>query len=141
LGCLPRGGDSTRFEVDVIVDSLHDNNGGALWLIRRERAAARPGYIYQSVSVEVQRARQTRLVGTSCWHDGGIVVRSQFMNLAEARVYLDAPGTILVRVFDGHGTALVDSVRVDKESSGERISWTPPPRKARPPSAESAFPS
>lgn len=59
LGCLPRAGDSTRFEVEIVLDSLHDGASAALALIRRERSVPRLGYIYQGVSVEVQRASQT----------------------------------------------------------------------------------
>ena len=127
LGCLPRAGDSTRFEVDVIVDSLRGKNAAGLWVIRRERSAPRAGYIYQAVTVEVRRAGQTRFFGASCWHDAGIVVRGQTTTLAEAEVYLDAPGTIVVRVFDARGTLLVDTAQVDKRSSADRISWMPLP--------------
>jgi hypothetical protein len=131
LGCLPHARDSTRFEVNVIVDSLREKNVTSLWLIRRERSAPRPGYNNQAVTVEVRRAGQTRFVGTSCWQDAGVVVRGQTIVLAEAEVYLDAPGTILVRVFDGGGTVLVDSAHVGERSRSDRISWMPPPPNER----------
>jgi hypothetical protein len=131
LGCLPRAGDSTRFEVDVVVDSLRNKNGAALSLIRRERSVPRAGYIYQAVTVEVQRANQTRFFGTSCWHDAGIVVRGPEASLADARVFLDAQGAILARVFDGHGRVLSDSAHIGKQSRGARISWPSLPRDGR----------
>lgn len=59
----------------VVVDSARAPNGAALSLAPGMRAPARPGYIYQSVTVEIQQAAQTRIIGTSCWHDAGIVVR------------------------------------------------------------------
>jgi hypothetical protein len=131
LGCLPRAGNSTLFEVDIIVDSLRDKNGAALSLIRRARSAPPPGYIHQTVTVEVQRANQTRFFGTVCWHDAGIVVRAPATALADAKVFLDASGTILVRVFDGRGRVVGDSTRILKESSGDRISWLLPPPDTR----------
>jgi hypothetical protein len=127
LGCLPRAGDSTLFEIDVILDSLRGRNPAALAVIRGQRPSPRPGYINQVVSVEVQRSGQTRVVGTACWHDAGIVIRGSAAALEEAKVSLDAPGWILVRVFDARGTVLVDGVRVDKRSDGTRIDWTPSP--------------
>ena len=130
FGCLPRTRDSTLFEVDVILDSLRDTSTAAFLLLRRERSASRPGYIYQAVTVEVQLAGQTRFVGTSCWHDAGIVIRGPATALAEAKVYLDAPGTIRARAFNGRGTVLVDT-DVDKQSSGHRVSWMPPPPNER----------
>ena len=131
LGCLPRAGDSTLFEVDIIVDSLRDQNGAALSLFRRDRSASLPGYINQTVTVEVQRANQTRFYGTVCWHDAGIVVRGPGTALADAKVFLDAPGTILVRVFDGRGRVVGDSTRILKESGHDRIGWLLPPPDTR----------
>jgi hypothetical protein len=130
LGCLPRAGDSTRFEVDVILDSLRNSSTGAIWLVRRERSAPRLGSTYQAVAVEVERAGRTRVFGTSCWHDAGIVVRGTATVVTEAKVYLDAPGRIHVRVFDGRGTLLVDRTR-DLRSSSDRVSWTWPPPNER----------
>jgi hypothetical protein len=126
MGCLPRAGDSTVFEVDVILDSLRDETPAALSLFRRERSPPRPGYVSRVVTVEVQRAGQTRFTGTVCWHDAGVLVRAPAAALAEAKVYLDAPGTIIVRVFDGRGTVLVDDAHIDKQSSGDRVRWVPP---------------
>lgn len=129
LGCLPRGGDSTLFEIDVILDSLRGRDPGALSVIRGQRSGPRPGYVNQAVSVEVQRAGQTRVVGTACWQDAGIVIRGSGTALEDAKVYIDAPATFLVRVFDARRTVLVDGVRVDKLSDRTRVDWMPPPTR------------
>jgi hypothetical protein len=98
-------------------------------LVRRERSPPRPGFINQAVTVEVQRAGQTRLVGTSCWHDAGIVVRAAENALTNAKVHLDALGEIRVRVFDNRGTILAEA-RVDSQAREYRASWMgPPPNK------------
>jgi len=129
LGCLPRGGDSALFEMDVILDSLRSKDPATLSVIRRQRSAPRPGYVSQAVSVEVQRAGQTRLVGTQCWQDAGIVIRGSGTVLEDAKVYLDAPATILVRVFDAGRAVLVDGVSVNKLSDSTRIGRVRPPTR------------
>lgn len=125
LGCLPRVGDSTLFEIVIIVDSLDDKSGAGLAVVRRERAAPRPGYVYQAVSVEIQSAGQTRLFGTSCWHDAGIAVRGKETALKDINVYLDAPASVLVNVVDHRGRQLGDSVRSTRQGTTQRITWTP----------------
>ncbi len=123
FGCLPRTGDSTRFEVAVVVDSLRAENGGDVSLVRNVRRTARPGYTYQSVTVEVQRAGQTRIAGTSCWHDAGIVVRASPAVLNHASIAIDAPASVLVRILDDRGRALGDSVWSTLQGRTLRVEW------------------
>jgi hypothetical protein len=123
FACLPRTGDSTRFEVTVVVDSLGAENGGEMTLVRSVRPAPRPGYTYQMVSVEVQREGQTRVVGTSCWQDAGIVVRGSPSVLSHASIALDAPASVLVRILDDRGRALSDSVWSTFQGRTQRVGW------------------
>jgi hypothetical protein len=123
IGCLPRSGDSTRFEVAIVVDSLGAENGGDVSLVRNVRRPSRPGYTYQSVTVEIQRAGQTRIVGTSCWQDAGIVVRSSPAVLNRASIAIDAPASVLVRILDDRGRALRDSVWSTLQGRTLRVEW------------------
>ena len=123
FGCLPRAGDSTHFEVDVIVDSLREAPGAGLALVRGDRAAPRPGYVYQAITVEIQSAGQTRVFGTSCWHDAGIAVRGTETALKNLSIYLDAPESVLVRVVDSRGRSIGDNVRSNKQATTVRITW------------------
>src|SRR5262249_40281947 len=82
--CLPRGGDSMLFRVQVIVDSAQLRESGEFGVILNGRAPARPGYIYQGVTVEIQLAGSTRIRGTSCWHDAGILFRATPRTLERA---------------------------------------------------------
>ena len=134
MGCLPRTGDSTRFEVTIVVDSI-GMTSGSLLVIPQTRSAPRPGYINQVVTVEMQRAGQTRFVGTSCWQDAGIVVRGNVTTLADAKVFLVAQGKILVRVMDGRGAILYEGTHVPGLADGERIGWleSPPSQTKSPP--------
>ncbi len=123
FGCLPRAGDSTHFEIDVIVDSLRDQAGAGFAVVRGERAAPRPGYVYQAVTVEIRSAGQTRIFGTSCWHDAGIAVRGTETALKDLSIYLDAPASVLVQVVDRRGRTLSDSVRSTRHATTQRITW------------------
>ena len=122
-GCLARTGDSTRFEVVVVVDSLGALNGDDVTLVRNVRAPARPGYTNQVVTVEIQRAGQTRIFGTSCWHDAGIVVRGSHAVLNHASIELSAPGSVLMRVLDDRGRAVSDSVWSVLQGHTQLIKW------------------
>ena len=121
--CLPRTGDSTRFEVVLVVDSLSALSGDDVSLTRNVRSAPRPGYINQVVTVEIQRAGQTRIVGTSCWHDAGIVVRGSRVVLNHASIALSAPAAVLMRVLDDRGRALSDSVWSTLQGRTQRVEW------------------
>ena len=121
--CLPRTDDSTRFNVVLVVDSVSLLNGDDVTLIRNVRAAPRPGYTNQVVTVEIQRAGQTRIVGTSCWHDAGIVVRGSQAVLNHASIALSAPAAVLVRVLDDRGRALSDSVWSTFQGRTQRVEW------------------
>lgn len=123
FGCLPRTGDSTHFEVNVIVDSLREKSGAGFALVRGERAAPRPGYVYQAVTIEIQSAGQTRVFGTTCWHDAGIAVRGTETSLKNVTIYLDAPASVLVQVVDSRGLSLGDSVRSTRQATTQRITW------------------
>ena len=123
FGCLPRTGDSTRFEVAVVVDSLGALNDGDVTLVRSVRAAPRPGYTYQAVTVEIQRVGQTRIVGTSCWQDAGVVVRGSPAVLGHVSIALDAPASVLVRILDGRGRALSDSVWSTLQGRTQHVGW------------------
>lgn len=120
FGCLPRAGDSTHFEIEVIVDSLREKTGAGLAVMRGERAAPRA---YRSVTVEIQRSGQARLSGTSCWHDAGIVVRGSEAALKELSIFLDAPGSVLIRIVDGRGRSLGEGVWSTRQSTTEQIRW------------------
>lgn len=121
--CLPRTGDSTRFEIVLVVDSLDSPNGDDVLLVRGVRAAPRPGYVNQSVSVEIQRAGQTRDVGTSCWHDAGIVVRGSKTVLSHATITTTAPAKVLVRVVDVRGRSMSDSTWSTLQGNSQRVAW------------------
>ena len=121
--CLPRTGDSTRFEIVLVVDSLGTLNGDDVTLVRNVRAAPRPGYTNQVVTVEIQRAGQTRIVGTSCWHDAGIVLRGSHAVLNHASIALSAPATVLMRVLDDRGRAVSDSVWSTFQGRTLRVEW------------------
>lgn len=121
--CLPRTGDSTRFEVLLVVDSLQALNGDDVTLVRNVRAAPRPGYTNQAVTVEIQRAGQTRIVGTSCWHDAGIVVRGSNAVLNHATIMVRAPASVLMRILDGRGRPVSDSVWSTLQGSTQRVEW------------------
>jgi len=71
------------------------------------------------------------MTGTVCWLDAGIVIRGPATALEEGTFYLDAPGTVLVRVFDARGAVLVDGVRFDALSDGKRIDWSAPQPNGR----------
>lgn len=121
--CLPRTGDSTRFEVVLVADSLGALDGNAVTLERYVRASPRPGVTNRVVSVEIRRAGQTRIVGTSCWFDAGIVVRGSQAVLNHANIALSAPASVLFRVVDDRGHALSDSVWSTLQGSSQRVDW------------------
>ncbi|MEQ1691675.1 MAG: hypothetical protein ABMA00_10335 [Gemmatimonas sp.] len=121
--CLPRTGDSTRFEVVLVVDSLGALNGDDVSLTGNVRAAPRPGYTNQVVTVEIQRTGQTRILGTSCWHDAGIAVRGSQAVLSHASIALSAPAAVLMRVLDARGRALSDSVWTTLQGRTQRVEW------------------
>lgn len=121
--CLARTGDSTRFEIVLVVDSLDRLSGDDVMLVRGVRAAPRVGYVNQSVSVEVQRAGQTRNVGTSCWHDAGIVLRGSKAVLNHASITTTAPAKVLLRVLDVRGRAISDSTWSTLQGHSQRVAW------------------
>lgn len=122
-GCLPRAGDSTQFAIDVIVDSLQRQTGAGLTLVREERAAPQPGVVSQSVTAEIQLGGQTRVYGTVCSHDAGVVVRGTERALNEARLSVNASGNVLVHVRDPRGRALGETVRSPRPGTTEPIRW------------------
>lgn len=127
MGCLPRAGDSTLFRVTLIVDSTRPGQRGAFAVIVNPRAPARPGYINQVVSAEIQQAGSTRVTGTSCGHDAGVVFRGSAQALNEARLSVDPRRSVEVEVYSDRGALIAPAVSVDEPTEGRRIAWVVPP--------------
>lgn len=121
FACLPRAGDSTHFAVAIVLDSVRPSHASSVLLVRGFRS---PAPRYQAVSIAIRRAGQTREIGTSCWRDAGIVIRASENVLMDASVALDAPSAVSVRVIDGRGRSLGDSVLTTQQGRTERIPWT-----------------
>jgi hypothetical protein len=122
---------ATQLTSQFILSSIRSARATETRSLSFAGSAPRPGYINQVVTVELQRANQSQFVGTSCWHDAGIVVRAQEAALVGARVFLDAPGTIEVLVLDRAGRALSPGIRIAKDSNEARIGWQPIPPDSR----------
>jgi hypothetical protein len=127
--CLPRGGDSTFFRLQVIVDSIHSRETGEFAVILNERAPAPPGYNNQSVTVEIQLAGSTRIRGTTCWHDAGIVFRMAPRTLDKAIIALDPRRSVELQVFNAMGVLMAAPRTFTQPNEGERVKWAVPKPK------------
>jgi hypothetical protein len=117
------------FRLQVIVDSVHPREAGEFAVILNERASAQTGYLNQSVTVEIQRAGSTRIQGTFCWHDAGIVFRGTAQALSKAIIALDPRRTVELQVFNSKGVPIAGTRTFTQPNEGERVSWSVPPPK------------
>jgi hypothetical protein len=125
--CLPRTGDSTFFQIHLIVDSTRERESGAFAVILNPRNPPRAGYINQVVSIDLQQAGSSRIRGTSCWHDAGIVVRAAAQPLQDAIISLDPRLRVEVQVFDRLQRRIAPVRQFEQPSEGGRINWSVPP--------------
>jgi hypothetical protein len=119
--------------VQIVVDSLSAQTDeartdeaqaeGGVTLVRAERAPPQAGVVYQGVTAEFQLAGQTRIYGTVCWHDAGIVVRGSARAINHVSVSVNAPASVVVRVLDSRGRSLGDSVKSLRQATTEQIRW------------------
>ena len=126
MHCLPRKGDSTYFRLAFILDSLATRPSGAVAVIRSPRRKQPPGFINQVVSVDFQAAGSTRIQGTACPHDAGVVCRDNAHTFNEGILYLDAAGQLDITVYDGQGKTLAPHVGLAPGREGTRLEWRTP---------------
>lgn len=127
MNCLSRKGDSLHFHLAIVVDSITARTHGTIDVARSPRSAPRPGVVNQVVSAHFNQAGSTKVQGTACWHDSGVVFRAPAAILDGGTLILDPRDRLEISIYDDRGRVVGAAQVLALPYNRARAQWTAVP--------------